>query len=62
MNVEESLKTYKIILRPILEYCSAIYLETTQKVIDTIEKVQIKAIRITVVIVIESLLSAQLQW
>ena len=40
MNVEESLKTYKIIVRRILEYCSAIYLDTTQKVIETIEKVQ----------------------
>ena len=48
MNVEESLKTYKIIVRPILEYCSAIYLDTIQKVTETIEKVQNKAIRIIV--------------
>ena len=31
MNVEESLRTYKILIRPILEYCSSIYLEGTQK-------------------------------
>ena len=48
MNVEESLKTYKTIVRPILEYCSAIYLDTTQKVTGTIEKVQNRAIRIIV--------------
>ena len=48
MNVEDSLKTYKILIRPILEYCSAIYLDATQKVTETIEKVQNKAIRIIV--------------
>ena len=48
MNVAESLETYKIIVRPILEYCSAIYLDTIQKVTETIEKVQNKAIRIIV--------------
>ena len=31
MNVEDSLKTYKILIRPILEYCSAIYLDVTQR-------------------------------
>ena len=46
MNVEESLKTYKILIRPILEYCSVIYLDATQKVTETTEKVQNKAIRI----------------
>ena len=45
---EESLKTYKIIVRPILEYCSAFYLDTTQNVTETIEKVRNKAIRIIV--------------
>ena len=44
MNVEarskeESVKTCKIIVRPILEYCSAIHLDTTQKVTERIEKV-----------------------
>ena len=43
MNVEDSLKTYKILIRPILEYCSAVYLGATQKVKETIEKVQNKA-------------------
>ena len=45
MNVEDSLITYEISIRPILEYCSAIYLDATQKVTETIEKVQNKAIR-----------------
>ena len=48
MNVEDSLETYKILIWPILEYCSAIYLDATQKVTETIEKVQNKAIRIIV--------------
>ena len=42
MNFEESLKIYKIIVRPILDYCSAIYLDPTQKVTEIIEKVQKK--------------------
>ena len=42
INIEDSLKTYKILIRPILEYCSTIYmyLDATQKVTETIEKVQ----------------------
>ena len=48
MNIEEKLKTYKILVRPILEYCSAIYLETAQKTTDTTQTVQNKAIRIII--------------
>ena len=50
MNVEDSLKTYEILIRSILEYCSAIYmyLDATQKVTEIIEKVQNKTIMIIV--------------
>mgnify|MGYP001796919181 CR=1 FL=1 len=47
MNVD-SLTTNKILIQPILECCSAIYLDATQKVTETIERVQNKAIRIIV--------------
>ena len=41
MNVEVSLQTYEIIVRPILEYCSAISLDTMKKkVTEAIEKVK----------------------
>ena len=39
---------YKILIRPILKYCSRIYLDAAQKVTETIEKAQNKAIRIIV--------------
>ena len=45
MNVAESLKTYKFIVRPILDYCSAIYLVD---VTETKENIKNKAIRIIV--------------
>ena len=47
MNVEASLQTYKIIVSPKLEYCSAISLDTMKiKVTETIEKVQNRSYRI----------------
>ena len=48
MNVEDSLKTYEILIRSILGCCSAIYLDATQKVTEIIEKVQNKTIMIIV--------------
>ena len=48
MKGEDSLKTYEILIRSILEYCSAIYLDAAQKVTEIIEKLQNKAIRIIV--------------
>jgi len=46
MTVENSLKTYKSLIRPIVEYCSSLYLDGLAKHSDTLEKVQNKAIRI----------------
>jgi hypothetical protein len=46
MTVENSLKTYKSLIRPIVEYCSSLYLDGLAKNSDTLEKVQNKAIRI----------------
>ena len=48
LTVDDALKAYKTYVRPILEYCSALYLECTRHTIDIIEKVQNKAIRIIV--------------
>ena len=48
MNVEDSIKTYEILIRSILGCCSAIYLDATQKVTEIIEKVQNKTIMIIV--------------
>jgi len=46
MTVENSLKTYKSLIRPIVEYCSSLYLDGLAKKSETLEKVQNKAIRI----------------
>jgi len=46
MNVEQSLDTYCAIIRPIIEYCSSLFLHSSLKNIQQIEQIQNRAIRI----------------
>jgi hypothetical protein len=46
LNVEQAKLTYTSIVRPILEYCSSLFLTTSQKNASSLERVQNRAIRI----------------
>jgi hypothetical protein len=48
LNVEQALKAYTAIVRPSLEYCPSILLDTTQKNLALLEGAQNRAIRIIV--------------
>jgi hypothetical protein len=48
LNVEQSLNTYKSIIRPVLEYCPSILLATSDKNTDLIERLQNRVIRVIV--------------
>ena len=46
LNIEQSVKVYTSIIRPILEYCSSILLNVTLKLSNMLERTQNRAIRI----------------